>query len=370
MGIRKSVAGLGLVLCAVMLPIRAAAQSNEVVEYYGLDQVGSIRVVFDPQGAIKTRRDYAPFGEEITPVTADPKVYAQLFRDEESKQDYAQARMYQPRIGRFTSIDPVYAGGSNPQRWNRYAYALNSPANFVDPDGLHAATFSSTSRPACESFNCELYWQTVMMYQMQLSWDGGGGWSGWRPTGGFVDIAESFGGPGGTTGQPPGGTGTTPTPPTTPTPAPIPTPNPFVDVAEKGADILRCASTTAEGWSLGALIPGVGNGFLREVLGNDFSSYTNLALGPDRAGEVPGITTAVLVDMGYQRLNESRLGPKILLDVRTTPGGTPYAHGSYAPKFGSTTAGSFLKHGVKAALRVKSLYDGATFAAAAVACGF
>jgi RHS repeat-associated protein len=112
--------------------------AQEVVEYYALDQVGSVRVVFDQNGTITSRRDYGPFGEALTPVTADPKVYAGLFRDDESTLDYAQARSYQSRTGRFHAVDPVYAGLFNPQRLNRYAYALNSPLAFVDPTGLTA----------------------------------------------------------------------------------------------------------------------------------------------------------------------------------------------------------------------------------------
>jgi hypothetical protein len=34
------------------------------------------------------------------------------------------------------SVDPLYAGAvGDAQRWNRYAYALGSPLNYVDPDG-------------------------------------------------------------------------------------------------------------------------------------------------------------------------------------------------------------------------------------------
>jgi RHS repeat-associated protein len=96
-------------LVATLAPARASAQT-EVVEYYALDAIGSVRVVFDDTGSIKSRRDYGPFGEAITSIATDPKIYAQLFRDDESKLDYAQARMFQSHTGRFTAVDPVYAG--------------------------------------------------------------------------------------------------------------------------------------------------------------------------------------------------------------------------------------------------------------------
>ena len=85
----KLMTALAVCVGLSIFPSMAAAQ--EVVEYYALDNVGSIRVVFDQNGAIKSRRDYEPFGGEVTPVTWDPKVYAGLFRDDESKLDYAEA---------------------------------------------------------------------------------------------------------------------------------------------------------------------------------------------------------------------------------------------------------------------------------------
>ena len=56
-------------------------------------------------------------------------------RDALERQDYFGARYYRPRHGRFSQVDPVYAGLFDPQQWNRYAYARNNPLSYVDPDG-------------------------------------------------------------------------------------------------------------------------------------------------------------------------------------------------------------------------------------------
>ena len=49
--------------------------------------------------------------------------------------------MYVPTLGRMPSVDPLYAGAiEEPQRWNRYAYGLNSPIVVTDPDGRVACT--------------------------------------------------------------------------------------------------------------------------------------------------------------------------------------------------------------------------------------
>lgn len=44
------------------------------------------------------------------------------------------ARMYDPAIGRFTSVDPIQ-DLNDPQQWNGYSYANNSPVTASDPDG-------------------------------------------------------------------------------------------------------------------------------------------------------------------------------------------------------------------------------------------
>jgi uncharacterized protein RhaS with RHS repeats len=46
-----------------------------------------------------------------------------------------QQRYYDPRIGRFLSVDPVAANSGDPKFFNRYDYAFNNPYRFTDPDG-------------------------------------------------------------------------------------------------------------------------------------------------------------------------------------------------------------------------------------------
>jgi RHS repeat-associated protein len=125
----------------MLLCLLCSAPSNlwaqtEQIEYYGLDAIGSVRVVFDATGNVKGRMDYAPFGEELfSGLFVPSERFAQLNRDAEAGVDYAQARMYQPRTGRFNSPDSVYTALFQPQEWNRYSYSLNSPLVNVDPEG-------------------------------------------------------------------------------------------------------------------------------------------------------------------------------------------------------------------------------------------
>ncbi len=130
---RISVA-LASLLALFAAPTCAAAQ--EVIEYYGRDAIGSIRAVFDATGAVVARHDFGPFGEQIGDSSPIPKErYAGLFRDGEAGLDYAEARSYQARTGRFNAPDSVYPDPLDPQRWNRYTYVSNHPFDGIDPSG-------------------------------------------------------------------------------------------------------------------------------------------------------------------------------------------------------------------------------------------
>lgn len=129
--------------------VASAQAPTETVEYYATDAIGSIRVVFDANGNVTGRMDFAPFGAELfTGQNVPSNRFAGLFRDGEAGLDYAQARSYHVRTARFTRPDPVYAGLSEPQQWNRYAYAVSSPLSFTDQTGLQAQEVFSVT-PEC-----------------------------------------------------------------------------------------------------------------------------------------------------------------------------------------------------------------------------
>jgi A nuclease family of the HNH/ENDO VII superfamily with conserved AHH len=44
-------------------------------------------------------------------------------------------RLYDPVVGRMLSVDNYVSDGSMTQAYNRYAYALNNPLKYTDPDG-------------------------------------------------------------------------------------------------------------------------------------------------------------------------------------------------------------------------------------------
>ncbi len=139
--------------CTALLLLLASSPSpgGEVVEYYHLDAIGNVRAVTNAAGQVIERHDYLPFGEECTtgpcassPALAagQPRKFTSKERDPETGLDYFGARYYGSKIGRFTTTDPYLdqrAALFNPQLWNRYAYGLNNPLRFVDPDGRQSA---------------------------------------------------------------------------------------------------------------------------------------------------------------------------------------------------------------------------------------
>ena len=136
-----------LPLTLLLLGGGGPACAEDVVEVVIADALGNIRVITDDQGNVLERHDYLPFGEECTtgPCATNPGLeagQARKFtgkeRDTETGLDYFGARYYGSKIGRFITVDPVMSVKDalvNPQKWNRYAYSLNNPLRYVDPDG-------------------------------------------------------------------------------------------------------------------------------------------------------------------------------------------------------------------------------------------
>jgi RHS repeat-associated protein len=119
----------------------AGAQTQETVTYYHTDAIGSVRMTTDAAQQVVARYDYLPFGEPwIPPQPPNVRQYAGKEHDTESGFDYFGARYYSSGNGRFTTVDPVLDVDQalvDPQRWNRYTYALNRPYRYVDPDGAN-----------------------------------------------------------------------------------------------------------------------------------------------------------------------------------------------------------------------------------------
>ena len=110
---------------------------NGAPSYYVTDHLGSTRVVVSSNGSIQEAYDYYPFGlpmpgRSITGWSETPERFTGYYKDQESYLYYAQARMYDPAIGRFLSVDPH---ASNYPHLSPYVYVANNPLISIDPDG-------------------------------------------------------------------------------------------------------------------------------------------------------------------------------------------------------------------------------------------
>jgi len=98
-------------------------------------------LVTDEKGVAIGGWKYYPFGLEAEGWggQAGRTKFAGHERDEGVGFDYMLARYYSGGLARFVSADPAARFRENltkPQRWNRYAYALNNPLKYFDLDGL------------------------------------------------------------------------------------------------------------------------------------------------------------------------------------------------------------------------------------------
>jgi RHS repeat-associated protein len=112
----------------------------QVVEYYHLDALGSVRAVTDAQGQVIARHDFLPFGEELAPQVPprDRRLFTGQERDFETGLDYFHARQLRVDLGRFTAPDPLtelaWTDGTLGAT-NAYGYVQSNPLGFTDPMG-------------------------------------------------------------------------------------------------------------------------------------------------------------------------------------------------------------------------------------------
>ncbi|MDH5557842.1 MAG: hypothetical protein OEZ03_10855, partial [Alphaproteobacteria bacterium] len=103
--------------------------------FYGVDHLGSVRLVTDAAGAVANRYDYDAFGNwEATSyeTVANPFGFTARERDAESGLMFYRARYYDPEIGRFISEDPI---GFEAGDLNLYRYVYNNTVILTDPTG-------------------------------------------------------------------------------------------------------------------------------------------------------------------------------------------------------------------------------------------
>lgn len=125
--------GFGALL-ALLTGLAEPAQAQTVVRYVHTDALGSVVALTDESRMVVERREYEPYGAQLTPAVQDGPGYTGHVQDAGTGLVYMQQRYYDPTLGRFLSVDPVAARSAG-DNFNRYWYANNNPYRFHDPDG-------------------------------------------------------------------------------------------------------------------------------------------------------------------------------------------------------------------------------------------
>lgn len=136
-----------LALACAALPALAAT----TVEYIHTDALGSPVAVTNAAGQVIERREYEPYGRQLTPALEDGPGYTGHVSDAATGLLYAQQRYYDPGIGRFLSVDPVTADSASGANFNRYWYANNNSYRFVDPDGREPGSLCDKTPARCQA---------------------------------------------------------------------------------------------------------------------------------------------------------------------------------------------------------------------------
>ncbi|MGH2509588.1 MAG: RHS repeat domain-containing protein, partial [Ktedonobacteraceae bacterium] len=128
------------------------------------DHLGSVDVVTDLNGNPIVDMSFGAFGNRREPTTWVPPVTAAEAQLDHQKDRYEfthqemldnvalihmNGRVYDPNLGRFLSVDPVFEFPTNTQSLNPYSYVLNNPLSMTDPTGYAAAACPNGSSTAC-----------------------------------------------------------------------------------------------------------------------------------------------------------------------------------------------------------------------------
>ena len=109
--------------------------------YQYTDHLGSVRAIVGSDNSFGSFA-YDPWGAPLQSQTSViPVKYAGMERDYDTGKDYDHARFRSTYMGRFLGVDKVGGHPTNPQSWNRYAYAGNNPVRMLDPNGREKITF-------------------------------------------------------------------------------------------------------------------------------------------------------------------------------------------------------------------------------------
>ena len=151
-------------------PASMMATPSSVFEYVRRDHLGSVEAVTDASGNELVVLGYDPYGQrrdndwtarlteaEIeTLLGAHGERVSRGFTGHEHLDRtgliHMNGRVYDPRLVRFLSPDPIVGDPTSSRSWNLYSYVGNNPLSYVDPTGLVQAGPCSAPLSGCMHF--------------------------------------------------------------------------------------------------------------------------------------------------------------------------------------------------------------------------
>jgi RHS repeat-associated protein len=161
----------------------SGSSGGAVIHSVHTDHLTGSNVISNMSGQIEELMDYYPYGalrlDESQSGFSEQRKFAGYEYDVDTGLNYANARYYNPAIGRFISQDPVFLALGNdeqirqligqplravlgdPQNLNAYTYARNNPIINTDPSGLFSLNpinlFSYNTQVAIGNWANNLY---------------------------------------------------------------------------------------------------------------------------------------------------------------------------------------------------------------------
>ena len=139
----------------VKLTRNDTSRSAISTDYLITDHLGSIDAIANSSGALlydlsfdawgRRRAADSTFAIINTPATALTTLTPRGFTGHEMLDTvgliHMNGRVYDPRLGRFTSADPIVQFPHYSQSFNHYSYVLNNPLGYTDPSGYEVDPF-------------------------------------------------------------------------------------------------------------------------------------------------------------------------------------------------------------------------------------
>ncbi|MFR9773794.1 SpvB/TcaC N-terminal domain-containing protein [Nocardia sp. SC052] len=132
----------GRMICSVSDGEHRIAQftAGQPVEHLHSDHRNSTTLITGKDGKIRQRLAYDPFGAVLAEQAAVDHVDSGRRADGYRTLDgfglqFVDGRLYQPGLGRFTTVDPTVSDLWHPIALNRYVYVANNPVTHSDPSG-------------------------------------------------------------------------------------------------------------------------------------------------------------------------------------------------------------------------------------------